>query len=253
MLPTLLSTRARASEASYFRKGEQLGTQELRKRISKQELDKLREENKHLEERIRSGEFEGLPEILQNLWVPSWKPDSTVHTAQRPLQVPIKVDGKFSVKKERVLPTNDLTSSAKLAADSYYDLTRGRYEYLKKWKDSETLGQSETVLSLSQKLRVEALGIGFRALFISTICTAALGCTIFLYLRPEERRDKLRESTQRFSENLKNWLRTPLSFISTSASSMLKGVTEDSFMKRIVDSVLDVDDSATSKYKRNNK
>ncbi|GJD06810.1 Ca(2+)/H(+) antiporter [Galdieria sulphuraria] len=232
MLPSLLSTRARASEASYFRKGEQLGTQELRKTISKQELDKLREENKLLEERIRSGEFEGLPEILQNVWVPSLKPTDTPQTVQRPLKVPLKITNEIPLKKEHTLPTHDLTSSARLATDSYYDLTRGRYEYLKKWKDSAALGQNETVLSLSQKLRVEALGIGFRALFISTICTAALGCTIFLYLRPEERRDKLRERTQRFSENLKNWLKTPLSFISTTAS----------------DSVLDVDHE-NSKYK----
>lgn len=249
MLPTLWSTRARASEASYFRKGEQLGTQEIRKKINKEELSKLRQENKLLEEKIRSGEFEGLPEILQNVWVPSWRTEDTPYTVRRPLQVTLNSDKHSTTKKERLLPTNELTSSAKLAADSYYDLTRGRYEYLKKWKDSSAIGESETVLSLSQKLRVEALGIGFRALVISTMCTAALGCTMFLYLRPEERRDKLRQRTQRFADRLKNWLNRPLSFISTNASGMLKGVTEDSRMKTLVDSILEVDDEP-SKYKR---
>jgi hypothetical protein len=249
MLPSLLNARARASEASYFRKGEQLGTHELRKNISKEELEKLRQENRSLEEKIRSGEFQGLPEILQNVWIPSWKPDNTVRTIERPLQVPLKRENRFSVKKEQALPTSELSSSARFAADSYYDLTKGRYEYLKKWKDTQEIGKTETLLSLSQKLRVEALGIGFRALLISTACTGALGCAIFLYLRPEDRRLKLRERTQRFSEHLRNWLKTPLSYISNRASSVLKGVTEDSSVKRVVDAVLEVDGETPKRNK----
>eukprot|EP00871_Galdieria_phlegrea_P003876 jgi/Galph1/448/GphlegSOOS_G5226.1 len=242
MLPGALSTRARSSETAYVYKGEQVGSQELRRRLNKDEIEKFRKENKELERRFRSGEFDGLPEILQNVWVPSSKDREIPTTVRRPFEVRLNSSSLPSTDKSTTFPVSQVSSAAKLASDSYYDLTRGRYEYLERWRNSNNFAKGETVLSMTQKLRVEALEIGFYSLLVSTAITGVFGGVLFLYLRSEERRERIKDKTQRFSEALKRSLNIPITFISSKASHMFGGVREDSAIRRVVDSILSVDD-----------